>query len=225
MLNNIANTSLALAKVAGKGVLKHVFFIGFSLCLFIFGLFLFNSSGEGGTSASGHTGIFGAIIGVFYLFTVDFWPMLLCTTSLLLFPFLYFTLINKGIIHGALFQLWKKNLEGWFITKITNYTDKYLSGNNRISNINDKATLKLRLIKDIKNDKENSRWQRRILSFILKKVQLDEFDTNNPDAKISDFLVMKATEFVSDLGEPSNTPLYLTFLIQIAVLILVMIFK
>lgn len=220
MLKNIANTSIALAKVGSLGILKHVLFIGFSLLIFIIAIFMIGSTDAAGLPASGHTGGFGAVIGILYLFVADFWPMLLCTASLIVFPFLYFTLINKSIIHAALFQLWKKNLEGWFLTKIKGYSEKYFSGGNKLSNINDKATLKLKLISDVKNDKTNSRWQRKILSFLLKKIKLDDFDTNNPDIKLSDFLLLKATSFVENLGKPSNKPLLITFGIHVILIIL-----
>jgi len=226
MIKNIADSSLAIAKIAGKGILKYIVFIGFSLLVFSVAVFMIgNTEGGSGISAAGHTGIFGAILGVLYLFVLDFWPMLLCTTSLVLFPFLYFTLINKGIIHTSLFQLWKKNLEGWFISKISNYSTKYLSGENTVSKINDIASVKLKLASDIKNDKTNSRWQRKILAFILKKIKLDDFDTNNTDEKISDFIVNKAVTYISDLGEPSNKPIYITFGVHLILIVFAIVFN
>lgn len=225
MIKNIANSSIAIAKVASKGLLKHIFFIGFSLLMFIVGIILLGTTDGSGLTAAGHTGIFGAIVGVFYLFVLDFWPMLLCVTSLIVFPFLYFTLINKGIIHAALFQLWKKNLESWFVDKITVYTTKYLSGANTVSKINDQANLKLKLISDIKDDKTNSSWQRRILSFMLKKIKLDDFDASKHDASISKLIVAKATGYVSEMGKPSNKPVWLLFGGQIVIVIFAIMFN
>ncbi|QWX84149.1 hypothetical protein H0I23_00430 [Cellulophaga sp. HaHaR_3_176] len=226
MIKNIAESSIAIGKEAGKGILKHILFIGFSLILFIIAIIMVGvTEGGAGVPASGHTGGAGAAIGLLSLFVIDFWPMLLCITSLLLFPFLYFSIINKSIVHASLFKLWKKNLEGWFITKIKEYSAKYFSGENKASIINDKATLKIKLIQDIQNDKTNSRWQRKIFSFILKKVKLDDFDATQPDAKLSDFIVEKAINFVSDLGEPSSKPLFIVFGSQIVVLILAIVFN
>ncbi len=69
---------------------------------------------------------------------------------------MYFTLINKGIIHASIRKLWKENLETWFTTKIKNYTSKYFSVGNKASTLNELATLKIKLIHDIKNDESNS---------------------------------------------------------------------
>ncbi len=225
MIKNITNSAIAIAKVASKGIFKHIIFIGFSLIIFIIAAILVGTTEGPGLSASGHAGILGAIFGIFFLFSIDFWPMLLCVTSLVLFPFLYFTVINKGIIHAVLFQLWKQNLKQWFMNKISGYTNKYFSGENNISKINDLATVKVKLISDIKNDKTNSLWQRKILSFILKKVKLDEFEANKPENKISDFLVLKATNFVEDLGKPSSKPLFIVFGAHVVLIVFAFMFN
>jgi hypothetical protein len=226
MIKNITESSKAIAKEVGKGIFKHIVFISFSLIIFVVAIILVGTTENGaGISASGHAGSAGGILGLFYLFVVDFWPMLLCVTSLLLFPLLYFTLINKGIVQASLFKLWKQNLEAWFITQINSCTSKYFSGGNKASTLNDLATLKIKLIQDIKSDVSNSKWQSKIFSFILKKVKLADFDTSQPDSKLSDFIVNKAIEYVSSLGEPNNKPIFIVFTIQVTLLILAVIFN
>lgn len=226
-MKKIKNSSVEVGKIAGKGFLKSILFTGICLLLFVIGLFLSMTGGESssGTTAAGHTGLPGLFVAVFYFLINDFWPTLLCIVSLLVFPFVYNILIKKGVLRQSLYQLWKTNLEAWFVSKINALTEKFFSGNNKASLLDDKATLKLRYIKDIKEDKNTSRLHRKIFAFILKKIKLDDFDATQPDAKLSQFIVNKATHYVSEIGAPDKKPLYIALGIHLTFLILALIFN
>ncbi|WBX72671.1 hypothetical protein PG913_07045 [Tenacibaculum pacificus] len=217
-----------IAKVGSKSIIKWIIIYALgtivSILLFFISLFLLGESSISGNSGTAHSGA-GAIAGVITLFTVDFWPMLLATLSLLVFPIIYFIIANKLSIETALSTIWKNNLQSWFSDKITTYVSEKIESTSTINQLDDYVTLKLNLLNDIKKDTETSKWQKRILSFIMKKVTLDKVDFSNKDTKLSTILAKKVNDVITDFTESSNKLFYIALCVHFFFLILAIIFN
>ncbi|MBL3658881.1 hypothetical protein [Fulvivirga sediminis] len=223
----ILDISKILAKSFFKWLSTIAIGLGLSLMAFTIGTILvINAAGDGpGYPGAAHTGGLGAIMGVIILFSTDFWAMLLATLSLLVFPFLYLNIANKAALHGAVYLLWKNNMETWITEKFTFYVKKIVSKENSIAkNIDDKATVKARLINSIRSDQSTSKWQKKVLTYVLKKIKLEDIDTLADDEKVSDFITKKILDFVSDIGAPSNKFLIITLLIHLLLIPIALIF-
>ncbi|UII28966.1 hypothetical protein LVD15_11215 [Fulvivirga maritima] len=170
----ITDVSKVLAKSFFKWFTTLALGLGLSFITLIIAVILiyFTEQHSSGISASAHTGIMGAIMGLIYLFASDFWATLLATLSLIVFPFLYLNIANKAALHGALYLLWKNNMEGWITEKFTFYTRRLVNKENSVAQkIDNKATVKARLINSIRSDQSTSKWQKKVLTYVLKKDQ------------------------------------------------------
>ncbi len=161
-------------------------------------------------------------MGLIALFAEDFFVMLLCVASLLAFPAVYFTLANKLAMQAAIAWLWKNNLQDWFTNKVLGYVDTLL--NSKVSTINDQATVKLRMLQTIRQDAEASRWQKKIFSFVMKKVKLDDVDFSDEQLTLSSILSGKVAGVMDDLAQPSNKMFYLALGGQCLLLVLALLF-
>lgn len=217
-----------IAKVGSKSIIKWITIYALgtivSISLFFISLFLLRESSISGNSGAAHSGA-GAIAGILMLFTVDFWPMLLATVSLLVFPIIYFIIANKLSIQTALSTIWKNNLQNWFSDKIRIYVDKKIENTTIINQLDDYVSLKLNLLNDIKKDTETSRWQKRILSFIMENLTLDIVDFSDKEIKLSAILAKKVDDIITDFTQANNQLFYIALCIHFFFLILAIIFN
>lgn len=220
MIKSITKVTAAAAFKWVKTLVPGVLFS--IICLIISIILISNNSGSG-MSAAGHTGIAGALLAIPVLFTIDFWVMLLMICSLLAFP-LYFVLANKLALQTAISSVWKHNLQDWFVDKITRYLDKTVSKSEKLNKINDYATAKLQLADAVRKDSDTSKWQKKILSYILKKIRLDDIDFSDENISLSNIIAGKINDLFSGFVETSNRPFYLALLGQLLLLILAFMF-
>ncbi len=70
-----------------------------------------------------------------------------------------------------------------------------------------------------KEDKNTSKLQRKIINFGFKKIKLDEFDFQDENLNLADFLTNKFNNLVAETAKPSLKLLWIVIIAQIALLI------
>lgn len=202
-------------KIVAKSAFKWlvIFFSGllFSAVGTVIGFVLLNSSDGGGVPAAGHAGVFGAAVGLWYLLLNDFWPTLLIISSLLIFPVLYFILANKSTIQYVIYQVASNKLAGFISDRVEIYAKRIEDKpESKLKNISDFANVKLQLVNSNKQDKAESKWQRRAVAFILNRIDLSADDISS-DTKLSKLMASKTHEFIDDFTQPSSALAWLIF--------------
>jgi len=221
MKNTIGSIAKAGSKAAFKWFIIITLGISFSLLCVVIGYFLLVNTNEATSHGAGSAGGLGAIAGLLTLFSVDFWPMLLTTVSLLLFPFLYLIIGNKVAIQTAIYSLWKSKGFDWLSPKIDGYLVKLENKQpNWLKSISNTAVLKLQLLDSSRKDSSASKWQRRILNFLIKKTKMDDVDLQADNLKVNNIISQKINATISDIAKPSMKLFWLCLFGQIVLLIL-----
>ena len=171
---------------------------------------------KGPGSPAGHAGIFGAIAAFIALFAANFWPALLLTLNIALFPAVYFILANHAALKTALRESWKGKLSDAFEVKILVYLEKLESIQPQwLQRASDRSMIKMRLLQSSQSDAQSSKWQKRILAYGIKKAGLDEVDFSPENLNPSAVIATRIHQALSDAVEPSSLGLWLAVLSQI----------
>lgn len=224
MTSNLA----VYGKIVGKSALKWMtmFILGILVCFLgsFVAILAIHFSDTPGLSAAGHTGIFGAIMGLFYLFASHFWPTTLIVSSLIIFPVLYFATANKAVIQYAIYQVASKKISRFVSDKIEKYAENLEQREgSKFNNISNYANLKLQLVNESKTDAEGSKWQKRIIGYILGKIDIDTSEISS-DMRLSKLLGRKANTFMDDFAQPSGKFTYMVFGGHFVLMLLAVIF-
>jgi hypothetical protein len=205
-----------MMKIIGKSTFKFVSVLIFGMAFCILSIvvayyYLAHHADEG--SVMGHTGHTGSVaVLVLVWFKLDFWSAILFFSSLLVFPFLYFTVANKTAVQTAIHLLWSNKLSDWIGPKITYYLQKLEAQQpNWMKTTTDSTVVELKLLEANKNDAETPALQRKVIAFLLKKVRLDDVDFQKDTVSISSILSEKLINTLSDVASPSNTLLWIVF--------------
>nr|WP_294924790.1 hypothetical protein [uncultured Flavobacterium sp.] len=140
-------------------------------------------------------------------------------------PILYIILGNKYIISKIIYRLIKDKSE----STITPLLDKVLTKfkNNQPDVIKTGADLglaKIKLLDQVKSETDN-KWLKRVLSFGLKKIKLDDVDLSQNDIDFKDVIKSKTIAALHDNTEPSRKWILAILILQWIFLLLIWIIK
>ncbi len=209
----MSNSFNLYAKIIAKSAFKWLFMFGLGL-LFCFigigiGVAVMDASNTPGMPAIAHTGMVGAVIGLFYLLVYQPLPTLLLILSMIVLPVAYFLVANKSVIQFAIYEVATKKLASLLIDKIT-ALGKAIDENPKIQKVTNYAQLKEELLGENKTDETSSKWQRRIISFIFNRIDIDPEEFSN-GASVGSILSEKATTYINEFAEPSGLLTYIVF--------------
>lgn len=174
----------------------------------------------------GHAGPIGAILGMIIMFTIAFWSSVLFVLSLAGFA-LFPSLASGYTFKKAVFLVWDNKLGDFFIEKIGVYVDKVMVRIAEKRAASD-ATLKKESIKElkleVKKDGATNKWQKRIINFLLKKVNLDDIDWKAEPAKIKSQILAKVKDYIGEKLVPSKWIIRLALLLPVVVMVLAFIY-
>ncbi len=141
------------------------------------------------------------------------------------FIFLYFILANKITIQGVIYSIWVNKGHEFVEPLVEKIGTKITSKNNWTSEISNQAILKIKLISENANDIETPKMQRKILNYVIKKVNLDDIDFKDENLRLTDILVLKIKSFISTVSKPSYTILWVLATIQLLLFIVSQFYK
>ncbi len=201
-------------KISGKTALKwiYIFALGNIVTLITFLLALYNNVGLAG---GGHGSVVGLFVG---LLTTNIFAFLLVFGAPV-FIALYFIIANKVSIQNAIYLLWKGKAGDYISSKVKSLAKNLTEKKEWRKELTDKAVLKAKMLQLTKEDKNTSKLQRKIINFGFKKIKLDEFDFQDENLNLADFLTNKFNNLVAETAKPSLKLLWIVIIAQIALLI------
>lgn len=137
-----------------------------------------------------------------------------------IFMILYVVIANKLSIQSAIHLLWKGKTGDYLLSKVKTIIARLLEKEGWRKSFSDKAILKAKVLQEIKNDPDTSRLQRNVIGFVLARIQLDKVDFQQEDLKISDIIVTKFSDFVTEIIEPSLVMFWVLFSVQLFLLMI-----
>ena len=217
------------AKISGKASLAwiKVALIGAVIMIvdLIIAIILLGDNSGGGFPASGHAGILGAVMGLIFLFMVEFWTALLLLVGILA-PVLFIILANKNAIASAVYNVWKYKIADFIEPKINFYIDKILQRQpDFLRNITDWSVVKVKLLDSINNDSQTPKLQKRIIKFILKKIKMNDVNFKDPNTNLNSILSLKIKQFIEGFAEPDLTLVWIITGIDVVLIVLAFFFN
>ncbi|ENA1795522.1 hypothetical protein ABF176_002369 [Flavobacterium psychrophilum] len=141
-------------------------------------------------------------------------------------PFLFFALGNKYIISKLSHKLITDKSESLINPLLERIFQKFKTKQPEIlKNTGDFSVNKLKIIQEIKNDKTENKWMRKIIVFGMKKIKLDDVDFNKENQNFYDIIKEKTIQSLKNISEPSRKLIWITIGIQWVILIFIWVTK
>ena len=173
------------------------------------GVGVMESSNTPGMPGSAHTGMFGAVMGLFYLLINQPLTTLLLIVSMVVLPIIYFLVANKAVIQFAIYEVATKKLASLVIDKIC-ILGKAIDENPKMKKVNNYVELKEKLLSENQADNASSKWQKRIITFIFNRIDIAPEEFSN-GASVGSILSDKASTYINEFAEPSGLLTYTVF--------------
>lgn len=135
------------------------------------------------------------------------------------FIFLYFVLANKITIQSIIYNIWVNKGHEFVEPLVEKIGTKITSKINWTSEISNHAILKAKLISENASDLETPKMQRKVLNYVIKKVNLDDINFKDENLRLTDVLVLKIKSFISTVSKPSYTMFWVLAAIQLLLFI------
>lgn len=189
----------------------------FALSLATLLIFLFQSAN--GQGAPGGLAIIPITIMLFFERPIGF---TLIALFLFIIPFVLFSFGNKYIISKTIHKLLSDKGETILFPIIDKVLGKIKSNQPELlKNGSDNTKLKLKLIQEISDSKDNNKWLKKIIIYGFKKVNLDDVDFTDEKISFTDIIKNKTISGLKDVSEPNRKFFWIILGIQILLLILV----
>ncbi|MBS7233430.1 hypothetical protein KHA90_20660 [Flavobacterium psychroterrae] len=173
-----------------------------------------SSSGPG----LGHVNGIAVVLVLFALRPIGFSLVVLGIFAL---PFLLFSLGNKYIISKTINKLISDKGEVLLYPIIDKVLSKIKTNQpDLLKKGTDSTKLKLKVLQEIKDSKEN-KWLKKIIIYGFKKVSLDDVDFSDEKVSFSDIIKEKIITGLKNVSQPSRNFFWIILGIQITILILI----
>jgi hypothetical protein len=137
------------------------------------------------------------------------------------------SLASGYTLKKTLFLVWDHQLGDFFIEKLSLYVDKVIQRVAERKGTSD-ATLKKESIKElrleVKQDSTTSKLQKRLLNYLLKKVNLDDIDWKSDPAKIKNQVLARVKEYIGEKLMPSKFWIRLAMILPIVLMVLALMY-
>ncbi len=151
---------------------------------------------------------------------------ILCLLTLIGSPFVFFTLGNKYILVKLIDKLIKNKSESLINPLLEKVILKFKTKQPVVlRNVGDFSISKLKIIQEIKNDKAENKWLRKIIVLAMEKVQLDEVDFTQDNISFYEILKQKTIQSLKEISEPSRKLIFIAIGIQWTLLLFIWLTK
>jgi hypothetical protein len=140
-------------------------------------------------------------------------------------PFLYLLLGNKYIISKIIHRLIKDKSESTITPLLDTVLTKFK--NNQPDGLKKGADLglaKIKLLDQVKSETDN-KWLKKVLSFGLKKIKLDDVDLSQDNIDLKDIIKTKTITALHNSTEPSRKGILAILILQWIFLLMIWIIK
>lgn len=119
-----------------------------------------------------------------------------------LFIVVYIVIANKIAIQYMIFQIWKNKAINYVEPAVKNIVERATSQHNGAKKLTDAAMLKAKLVQETRQDKRTSPINKRVISYGLKKIRLDDIDFANEKVSLTTIISDKLKAYISETAEP-----------------------
>lgn len=176
---------------------------------------IFQSSGNGGPA---HVGGEAAVLFLFMIRPIGF---TLLALSIFIPPYILFSFGNKYIISKTINKLLSDKGETLLFPIIDKVLSKIKSNQpDLLKKGTDSTKLKLKLIQEIRDSKDN-KWLKKIIIYGFKKVNLDDVDFTDEKLSFTDIIKDKTITGLKNISKPNRNFFWIIIGIQITLLILI----
>lgn len=141
-------------------------------------------------------------------------------------PFIFFVLGNKYIISKLTNRLINDKSESLINPLLEKVLLKFQMNQPEIlKNTGDYSLNKLKIIQEIKNDKTENKWLKKIIVFGMQKIKLNDIDFNQENQNFYDIIKVKTIQSLKSISEPSKKLIWITFIVQWTILIFIWLTK
>jgi len=201
------SASFSFLKINIIGQFLAVIIIVFSLITIVY------QSSAGMAHANGSA----VVLLLFALRPIGFTLVVISTVAV---PFLLFSLGNKYIMSKTIHKILSDKGETLLFPIIDKVLDKIkVNQPDLLKKGTDKTKLKLKLLQEIRESKEN-KWLKRIILYGFKKVNLDEVDFTDENVSFSAIIKEKIITGLKNMAQPSRNFFWIILGIQLTILIL-----
>lgn len=211
MIENVKIFSKIAAKTFVSWFL--VVAVGTIISFAFFLIILFEISGNAG---GGHGNVVAFLAGLF----ADNKTAFILFVGAPVFVILYFLIANKYATESAIYQIWKAKAENFVGEGVKKLTDRLLANVKTVDSISNESLLKVKLLDENRKNPETSRLKRNLISYIIKKIRLDDIDFSDKEVKLSDVVATKVNNFISENSEPSLKFFWILLIVQIVLFII-----
>lgn len=192
------------------------------VCLLVSIILLGNNKGAGSTA--GHAGGAGAIIALATVFATEFWSALLFITAITCL-IIYIPVANKYALQRSIQLVWEYNLADSITGGIHKYVTKLTAKSpGWLKEIDNQATLKIKLMDEVSHDPEAGKIQKRILKWCLKRLSIDDINLKENESALPSILAEKIRYKIADAMEPSMKIFWTIFMAQALIMVLAIFF-
>ena len=168
---------------------------------------------------SAHVSAIPFLLMMFFTYSVG---SILWYLTCLVSPYLFFVFGNQYIIKKIISKIVTDKSESlihpFFDLFLTKFKDKQP---NVLRNSGDFTLNKLKIIQEIKNDKSENKWLKKILVFGMKKIQLDDVDFSKENLNFYEIIKTKTIQSLQSVSEPSKNAIWISVGIQWVILLFI----
>jgi hypothetical protein len=140
-------------------------------------------------------------------------------------PILYLTLGNKYIVSKIIHRLIKDKSESTITPLLNRVLTKFKNNQPDAIKIGaDLGLAKIKLLDQVKSETDN-KWLKKVLSFGLKKIKLDDVDLSQNNIAFTDIIKTKTITALHNSTEPSRKAILAVLILQWIFLLLIWIIK
>lgn len=133
---------------------------------------------------------------------------------LILSPIFYIVFGNKYVLQKVIYRIVKDKSQDTILPLLDNVINKlrdkqpdaFQKGMNY-------ALVKVKLIQQMQQETEN-KWQRRICSYALKKIRMDDVDLSQENMDAAEVIRMKTHQYLQSVEKPSRMAIWILFMLQ-----------
>ncbi|NVK63919.1 MAG: hypothetical protein HWE22_05000 [Flavobacteriales bacterium] len=130
-------------------------------------------------------------------------PALIIIFGSPIFVVVYIVMAKKVSIQNSIYLLFQSKSGEKLLSVLNDAVDKITQKKGRHSELLDKAMLKMKVLQAIKDNPETSSFQRSIIQYGFRKVNLEDVDFHDENVSLSSILTSKFSQFFAEVMKPS----------------------
>lgn len=137
-------------------------------------------------------------------------------------PFLFFVLANKYVVLKVTHKVISDKHDDVIIPLLEEILRKFRAKKSAVrKNVEEYSRHKMKLIQDVNEHPETDKWLKRVVTFALKKVRLDDIDFSDEHLDFFEIIKIKTIQFFRNITAPKRSMIWIPIIIQWGILVFI----